>query len=376
MCGGADGGVMPAVLSMNFARPILSEIHPYVPGKPISEVAREYGITDIVKLASNENPLGPSPRGVEAVKRFAADLHLYPDAGGYNLRHKLAKVHDFPADGIILGNGSTEIIELICEAFLEPGWEAITGPQAFFKYRIACQIMGVRPVMVPMPDYNYDIEGIIAALDERTRLVFIANPNNPTGTFVKRDLLERLLEALPPQALLVLDEAYFDFIEHPDYPSGLDYIKAGKPVIVLRTFSKAYGLAGLRCGYAFADPGLIADMHKVREAFNCNALAQVAAEAALDDDEFLKRTVAFARRGIAEYEAKLKKLGLKVVPSVTNFVLVDLQRPAQEIFVELLKRGVIVRPMAPYDLPTCVRISVGLEEERERLYRALAEVLH
>jgi histidinol-phosphate aminotransferase len=370
-----DFALGPAVFSVNFARPILSEINPYVPGKPISEVAREYGITDIVKLASNENPLGPSPRAVEAVKRFAEDLHLYPDAGGYALRHKLSRIHDYPADGIILGNGSTEIIELICEAFLEPGWEAVTGPQAFFKYRIACQIMGVRPTMVPMPNFNYDIEGIVEVMNERTRLVFIANPNNPTGTYLNRDQVERLLEALPPQALLVLDEAYFDFIENADYPSGLDYVKAGKPVIVLRTFSKAYGLAGLRCGYALADPALIGDMHKVREAFNCNALAQVAAEAALDDGDFLARTVDFARRGVTEYEVKLKKLGLKVVPSVTNFVLVDLQRPAQGIFVELLKRGVIVRPMAPYDLPNCIRVSVGLEEEREKLYRALGEVL-
>ncbi|TKJ40071.1 histidinol-phosphate transaminase [candidate division LCP-89 bacterium B3_LCP] len=360
---------------MDLARPILSEIHPYIPGKPISEVAREYGVTDIVKLASNENPLGPAPSAIKAMKEAVASLHLYPDAGGYSLVHKLSDHHDADPRGIILGNGSTEIVELICEAFLEPGGEAITGPQAFFKYRIACQIMGVQPVMVAMPDYAYDIEAIISHINPQTRLVFIANPNNPTGTYLDKSAVDRLLEALPPEAILVLDEAYYEFVDLQNYPDGLEYVKAGKRVIVLRTFSKAYGLAGIRCGYAFAHPDLIASMHKVREAFNCNALAQVAAEAALDDVNYLADTMRNNRQGLNQLETGLTKLGLEVVPSITNFVLANFNHSCDEIFVELLKRGVIIRPMGPYELPTCCRVSVGMPDEHEKLFGALGEVL-
>jgi histidinol-phosphate aminotransferase len=360
---------------MSFERPILAEIHPYVPGKPISEVAREYGIEDIVKLASNENPLGPSPKALEALKEAAAGLNFYPDAGGYSLRQKLSQLYDYPADSIILGNGSTEIVELICEAFLEPGLEAITGPQAFFKYRIACQIMGVRPTMIPMPDYSYDVDAIIAAMHSKTRLVFIANPNNPTGTYLAKTGIERIIDALPPEAMLVVDEAYYEFVDLPDYPDGLRYVKAGKRVIVLRTFSKAYGLAGIRCGYAFAAPEVVAAMHKVREAFNCNSLAQVAAEAALSDTDFLTKTREVNQKGMQQLERGLKELNLSYVPSVTNFFLVDFKRPGRELFVELLKRGVIIRPMAPYGLPTHMRISMGMPKEQEKFFRALAEVL-
>jgi histidinol-phosphate aminotransferase len=360
---------------MNIARPILEEIHPYIPGKPISEVAREYGVNDIVKLASNENPLGPSPKALEAMLEAASSIHLYPDAGGYTLVQKLSELNDHDPAGILLGNGSTEIVEIICEAFLEPGLEAITGPQAFFKYRIACQIMGVRPLMIPMPQYTYDVDAIIAAMTPETRLVFIANPNNPTGTYLKSADVERIIGELPPQALLVLDEAYFDFVDLPDYPNGLEYVKAGQPVIVLRTFSKAYGLAGIRCGYALTQPAIAASMHKVREAFNCNALAQIAAEAALDDGEFLDRTNANNRSGLGELQNRLTTMGLYVIPSITNFVLVDFKRSCKTIFVELLKRGVIVRPMEPYELPTCCRISVGLPEEHKKLFAALQEIM-
>ncbi|HDH58291.1 MAG TPA: histidinol-phosphate transaminase [Bacteroidetes bacterium] len=360
---------------MDLARPILSEIRPYVPGKPISEVAREYGVDDIVKLASNENPLGPSPLAMEALKEAISSLNLYPDAGSFSLRGKLSRLHDYPADGIILGNGSAEIVELICEAFLEPGRQAITGPQAFFKYRIACQIMGVRPIMVPMPDYRYDVDAIIDAVNKDTRLVFIANPNNPTGTYLNKTEIERILEALPPEGILVLDEAYFEFIDLPDYPNGLDYVKSGRRVIVLRTFSKAYGLAGIRCGYAFTLPHIAAAMQKVREAFNCSSLAQIAAEAALDDQKFLDKTLENNRRGMRELENGLKNLGLDVVPSVTNFFLVNLKQPCDRVFIELLKRGVIIRPMGPYELPNCARISVGLPDHHTRLFTALREVI-
>lgn len=360
---------------MSLARPILSEIKPYVPGKPISEVAREFGISEIIKLASNENPRGPSPRAVEAIQQFAPMLNLYPDAGGFTLRQKLSRLHDSPPESIVLGNGSTEIVELICEAFLEPGRQAITGPQAFFKYRLACQIMGVRPVMVPMPDYRYNVDEILEAVDPDTRLIFIANPNNPTGTYLSRDEVDKLLNGLPPEGILILDEAYFEFVEESDYPNGLDYVKAGQPVIVLRTFSKAYGLAGVRCGYALTRPEIAASMNKVREAFNCSSLAQVAAEAALDDRDFLTETLQGNRKGLVELRQGLEDLGLEVVPSVTNFLLVDFKRPIDQVFIKLLKRGVIIRPMVSYDLPTCARISVGFPEQHQKLFAALDEVL-
>lgn len=360
---------------MSFERPILAEIHPYIPGKPISEVAREYGVKDIVKLASNENPLGPSPKALDALRNAAASINLYPDAGGYLLRQKLSQLYDYSADSIILGNGSTEIVELICEAFLEPGLEAITGPQAFFKYRIGCQIMGVQPTMIPMPNYTYDAQAIIAAINPKTRLVFIANPNNPTGTYLAKPEIDRIIDALPPDAMLVLDEAYYEFVDLPDYPDGLRYVKDGKRVIVLRTFSKAYGLAGIRCGYALAAPQVVNAMHKVREAFNCNSLAQVAAAAALGDTEFLAETLEVTRQGMRQLEEGFGELDLFYVPSVTNFFLVDFKRPGKELFEELLKRGVIIRPMALYGLPTHMRISTGLPREHEKLFGALRQVL-
>jgi histidinol-phosphate aminotransferase len=359
----------------DLARPILSKIQPYIPGKPISEVAREFGVQDIVKLASNENPLGPSPKALEAMSRLLSEIHLYPDGGCYFLRCKLAQVYDFPAEGIVLGNGSTEIVELICEAYLEPGREAITGPQAFFKYQIGCQIMGVQPVMVPMPGYRYDVDAILKAVNSRTRLVFIANPNNPTGTYLNRTEIERLIDGLPRGVILVLDEAYHEFVNLPDFPDGLDYVRAGLPVIVLRTFSKAYGLAGLRCGYALTQSRIAADLHKVREVFNCNCLAQTAATAALDDLDFLRATLEVNRRGLAELMARLPDFGLKVVPSVANFVLVDFQRPIDPVFTALLQHGLIVRPMGPYLMPTCARISVGLPEHHQKLFAALQEIL-
>jgi histidinol-phosphate aminotransferase len=365
---------MKPVIS-ELARSILESIEPYIPGKPISEVAREFGVTDIIKLASNENPAGPSPKAIAAVQAALAEVHLYPDGAAYTLRQKLSARFDYPADGILIGNGSVEIMELVCEAFLEPGLEAITGPQAFFKYRIACQIMGVQPVMIPMPNYNYDVDAIIKAITPKTRLVFIANPNNPTGTYLPKAQVDRLIGALPPRALLVLDEAYFEFADKPDYPNGLDYVRQGKRVVATRTFSKAYGLAGLRCGYAFAAPEIVAAMHKVREVFNCNSLAQVAGEAALDDVEFLQATLKNNRIGLGDLKSGLTKLGLKTVPSAANFILTDFGRPIGPIFTELLKRGVIVRPMGPYDLPSCARISVGFKEHHQKLFQALSQIL-
>ncbi|HEX7343132.1 MAG TPA: histidinol-phosphate transaminase [bacterium] len=359
----------------DLARPILAVIQPYIPGKPISEVAREFGVTDVVKLASNENPLGPSPKAVRAMQEAIGQVQLYPDGNAYYLRRRLAEYHDLPMESILLGNGSVEIVEIIAEAYLEPGRQAVTGPQAFFKYRIACQMMGVRPIMVPMPEFQYDIEAMIRALTPRTKVVFIANPNNPTGWYLGRRDVERLLGALPQGAILVLDQAYFEYVQQPDYPDGLQYVKAGAPVIVLRSFSKVYGLAGVRCGYALTRPDIAADLQKVREVFNCNSLAQAAALASLDDGDYLGKSIENNRQRLQDLDKGLNKLGLKALPSVCNFILVDFGKPIGPIFQELLKRGVIIRPMEPYDLPTCARVSVGLPEQHQKLFSALREIL-
>ena len=357
------------------ARPILAEIEPYIPGKPISEVAREFGLTDVVKLASNENPLGASPKAVCAMQEAIGQIQLYPDGNSYYLRRRLAEYHDLPIESTLLGNGSVEIVEIIAEAYLEPGREAVTGPQAFFKYRIACQLMGIRPIMVPMPNYQYDVEAMIQALTPRTKLVFIANPNNPTGWYLGRRDVERLLGALPQGAILILDQAYFEYVQQPDYPDGLQYVKAGAPVIVLRSFSKVYGLAGVRCGYALTRPDIAAHLQKVREVFNCNSLAQAAALASLDDGDYLHKSIENNHIGRKDLESGLKRLGLKTLPSVCNFILVDFGKPIEPIFKELLKCGVIIRPMEPYDLPTCARISVGLPGQHQKLFGALREIL-
>lgn len=360
-------------------RPRVREIVPYEPGKPIEEVVREFGVTDVVKLASNENPLGPSPKARAAAARALDTVHLYPDAAAWALREALAARLGIPSDHLLPGNGTAEIIEIVTEAFLGPGDIAVTGDQAFFKYRIAVQIMDGRLESLPMPDMAYDIDAIVDRLrptrGPAAKVVFLANPNNPTGLPVSRSDVDRIVAALGPDQLLVLDEAYYEFIERDDYPQSLDYIRQGANVVVLRTFSKAYGLAGLRVGFAVARPDVLRAMWKVKEAFNTNAVAQAAALAALDDEDHLRATLALNGAGKARLYDFCDDLGLRFWRSETNFVLVDLAREAQPVFDALLRRGVIVRPLRGYLLPTCIRVSVGTPREMERFERALTEVL-
>ncbi|MBU1706320.1 histidinol-phosphate transaminase [bacterium] len=356
-------------------RMALRDIRPYEPGRPISEVQREFGLERVVKLASNENPLGPSPLAMEAVQRELTQLHRYPDAGGFELRRKLGDHLDVNMSNVILGNGSTEIVEILCEAFLDPGDESITSEQAFFKYVIAIRWMGGVPVLAPMKNFTFDLDAIYERITNRTKLIFIANPNNPTGTCVSDKDIARFIEKLPDHVITILDEAYYEFLEANERPDTLRYVREERNVVVLRTFSKAYGIAGLRIGYGIAPEHLLEEMNIVREAFNTSHLAQAAAYDALDDVEFLKRTREHNRESKRMVLEKLDKLGIEYTPTSTNFVLIHLDHPAIDIFKSLLVRGVIVRPMRGYGLPNSLRITFGKFEENELLFKHLEAVL-
>ena len=357
------------------SRTVLEHISPYQPGKPIDEVKRELGLTKVIKLASNENPLGPAPSALAALRERLNEINLYPDGAGYELKRVLSEHTGFSPGEIILGNGSTEIVELACEAFLDSGFKAVTGWPAFFKYRIAIRIMGGIPVEVPLTDYTHDLEAMYEAIDNDTRLVFVADPNNPTGTMVPPEQLEEFIIRVPDKVVVIIDQAYHEYIPSEMRLDVGKLIRMGRNLIVLRTFSKVYGLAGLRIGYGFARPELVVAMDKVREAFNCNSLGQIAATAALNDVDFVKKALDLNRRGLDTFYKGFDKLGLSYVPSMTNFVLVDVERDITEVFQELLKRGVIVRPMKGYQLHNHFRASTGLPDDNEYFIEKLAEVL-
>ncbi len=363
---------------MDWATRVRKAVHrlkPYVPGKPIEEVQRELGLTEVVKLASNENPLGPSPKGMEAAMRALAEAHRYPDDSYYRLRQKIAAVYNVPPDWVLLGRGSDEILLHIVQTFVEPGDEVVFSTPSFVMYDILTTLMDGQSVKVPLRDYVHDVAGLLAAITERTKLVFVDNPNNPTGTILRERAVRALLDELPEGVIVVLDEAYAEFVEAKDYPQSLKFVREGYPVIVLRTFSKAYGLAGLRVGYGFARSEFTQHLFKVREPFNVSSIAAAAAEAALDDREFLKRVLQTVWTGKRLMYRMLEKLGLRYVPTEANFVLIDVQRPAHEVADALLRKGVIVRPCEPFGLPTHLRVDVGTPETVERFAAALKEVL-
>ncbi len=356
-------------------RPAIEKIRPYVPGKPIEEVERELGVGRVIKLASNENPLGPSPAAMDAISRFTPGIHRYPDAAGYYLRRKLSDRLGVADDCIVLGNGSVEIMEQIAAAYLDPSDGTVIGWPSFFKYVIVSQIMGGTMTRVPMIDMRYDLPALADAVGPGTRLVFIANPNNPTGTMVTADEAASFLDSIPEGVVVVFDEAYYEYIERDDYPDTMAYMREGRNVIILRTFSKIYGLAGLRIGYGIARPDIIASLNRVRETFNTNSLAQVAAFHALDDREHVEKTLRQNREERARLMRELSGLGLDPTPSVTNFLLTDMGRDATDLYSNLLREGVIIRPMKMYDLPNAMRITVGTAGENDRLLEGLAKVL-
>ena len=357
-----------------FANQFVCDLVAYEPGKPIEETARELGLDPetIVKLASNENPLGPAPAAIEAMKSEAAGVHIYPDGGGYKLRQALADHHGLGLENVVLGNGSNEIIELLCHCFLNPKAELIAAEHAFVVYKLMATLFGAKYVEVADPDFIHDLEGMADAITEDTRLVFIANPNNPTGTMVNQEALDRFMDRLPDHVAAVLDEAYYEFLD--DAPDTVKYVREGRNVCVLRTFSKAYGLAGLRIGYGLASPQVAAILQKARQPFNANSMAQAAALAAMNDSEHVAKTMQTNREGLAYYEQAFAARGLEYVPSAANFVLVKVG-DGDDLFAKMLRKGVIVRAMSGYKLPEWVRISIGTMPENERCIEVLDEVL-
>jgi histidinol-phosphate aminotransferase len=341
-------------------------MRPYLPGKPISEVRRELGLHNIVKLASNENPFGPSPKAVDAVREAAKEMHLYPDGAAYDLKAALSSHFNLPVDQITMGNGSDELIHLLGLVFLgSPDDQVIVGDPSFIRYDAAANLAPAELIKVPLDsDYRHDLSAMAKQVTDRTKLVFIANPNNPTGTIVRRSELDRFLDDLPEDTVTVLDEAYFEFAAHvPDYPNSLEYIARGRNVVGLRTFSKTYGLAGIRVGYAFSQPSVADAIERARAPFNVNSLAQVAAVAALTDSEHIERTVRNNRLGVDRLTAALTEAGAKVCESYGNFVFADLGRPSAPLVQELLQQGVIVRGGEMFGTPNCIRVSVGTESE-------------
>jgi histidinol-phosphate aminotransferase len=347
---------------------------PYPPGKPIEELERELGIQGSIKLASNENPLGPSPKAVAAMQAALAGLHRYPDGSGYYLRNKLAAKFGFPADWFMLGTGSNEIIELLLRTFLGAGEEVLTSKTSFAVYAIITQAVGGKITEVPMQNLRFDLAAIAAAITPRTKLIFLTNPNNPTGTYYTQAEFDAFLTKVPPDCLVAVDEAYFEFVGAADFPNGLDYVREHENVIVLRTFSKIYGLAGVRLGFGVAHPRIVDFVNRVRQPFNVNLLAQVAGVAALDDDEFVKRSQDSNRAGLAYLYAELTRLGYEYVPTVTNFFLIRGKAPGRKIYDGLLRLGVIVRPLENYGLPAYFRVTVGTPAENERFIRALETI--
>ncbi len=353
----------------------VKNLTPYVPGKPVEELERELGIRDAIKIASNENSLGPSPLAMDAVVKALGKINRYPDGDAYYLKNKLAKRLDVKPENLIFGNGSNEIIEIVARTFMKPGDEAVLGEFAFIVFPIVTQAVGARAVISPMPELTHDLRDMFKRITPKTKAVFIANPNNPTGTMVRRDEFEWFLERVPNDIIVVVDEAYFDYVDDLEYPNSLDYHSLEKSIITVRTFSKIYGLAGLRLGFGVSSEEIISYMSRVREPFNVNSLAQIAAMAALDDEEHVRRSKEVNREGLKYLARELKKLDLSFSPSFANFILVDLGANPIPVYNALLREGVIVRPVINYGLKTHIRVTVGLPEENERFIGAVKKVL-
>jgi histidinol-phosphate aminotransferase len=356
----------------------IETLTPYVPGKPIEETEREYGITGAIKLASNENPLGPSPKAIKALSDALTKLHLYPDASSFYLKRKLADHLGVTPDELVLGSGSNEVIELLIRTFMGEEDEALLCKGSFVMYKVALHAHNRRFVEVPMKGYHYDLDAMAERIGPRTRMVFMANPDNPTGTWFGKGAFERFLDKARqanPDMLLVMDEAYFEYATAPDYPDSMKYRADHPNMVTLRTFSKIYGLAGLRLGYGVLDARLAGYMNRSRMPFNVTSLAQIGGMAALDDQGFVLETRELNAHGLEFVTGALRSAGLEVLPSQTNFVFVDFKRPAAPLYEAMLRRGIIVRPVPNYGFPTALRITIGTRAENERLLEVVHQVL-
>lgn len=351
--------------------PWIDDVKRYVPGKPIEEVRRELGIDEPAKLASNENCLGPSPAAVEAATRELSQVHLYPESQCYYLRRDLADRLKVPTESLIFGNGSHDLLDIAVRTFVFPDEEVLTADVTFVAYTLAAQTNGRKLVQIPVEDMTYDLESMADAINDKTKLILLANPNNPTGTIVRRAAFDAFLERVPKDVVLVVDEAYFEYVDDPEYPNSLQYHDGERRIITTRTFSKIYGLAGLRVGYAISSPELIEAMDKVRLVFNVSRVGQAAARAALGDHDHVERSRETAKAGLEYLYKQLEQRDIKHWKSHTNFVFIDFGRPAREVYDALLTKGVIVRPLPG---PYC-RVTVGLPDENRRFIEALDEVL-
>ncbi|MFP1684494.1 histidinol-phosphate transaminase [Alloalcanivorax sp. C16-1] len=353
----------------------VQRLRPYQPGKPIEELQRELGIRDVIKLASNENPLGPSHRALDAARHALDQIHLYPDGAGYSLKAALAERLGVGADQLVLGNGSNDVLELIARAYLQPGDEAVYSEYAFAIYPLVTLACSARPVEVESHLFGHDLAAMAEAITERTRVVFLANPNNPTGTWFNDHALDAFLARVPERVLVVLDEAYFEYVEESHYPDGLRRLTRYPNLIVARTFSKIHGLAGLRVGYGVAHPQVADVLNRVRQPFNVNIPALAAAEAALDDVDHIENSKSENTAGLVQLAEGLAALNLEQIPSVANFVAFDCGGDAQPVYEALLREGVIVRPLGGYGMPRHLRVTAGTARDNERFLAALSKVL-
>ncbi|MGE5807791.1 MAG: histidinol-phosphate transaminase [Nitrospirota bacterium] len=346
-------------------------ISPYVPGKPIEELERELGITGSIKLASNENPLGPSPKAVAALKKVVEGINRYPDGSGFYLSQALAKTYGVDISQVILGNGSNELIELVVRTFVQPGDEIVSADPSFVVYKMITQAACGANVIVPCRELCHDLDAMAGAITPKTKIVFIANPNNPTGTMNTRAEMDRFMSRVPDHVIVAVDEAYFEYVTHAEYPDSLDYLREGKNVLALRTFSKIYGLAGLRIGYGITKPEIAEFMNKVRQPFNTNSLAQAAALAALSDRKHVEKSIAINNEGKQYLYQSFQRLGVRYIPTEANFILFETAIDAKDVYAALLKQGVIIRPMGGKRL----RVTIGLPEENKRFVAELEKIV-
>jgi len=354
----------------------IQNLVPYVPGKPVEELERELGIKDAIKIASNENPLGPSPKAIESLYDLLGGINRYPDGDCFYLREKLSRKLSVSKNNLIFGNGSNEVIEIAARTFMKIGDEAIMGEYAFIVYPLVTIALGGVPVMSPMPGMIHDLNDIYRRITSKTKMIFLANPNNPTGTIVQKKELEWFIKEVPEDIMIVVDEAYFEYVDDDHYPNSLDYHTIRKSIITVRTFSKIYGLAGLRLGYGISNIDVVSYMNRIREPFNVNSLAQQAALSALDDKEHVDKTIQINRSGMDYLQQNLSQLGIKYYKSYTNFILLDLGYDPIPLYNDLLQKGLIVRPVKGYGLNTHLRVSIGLDEDNRCFVKALTESIN
>ena len=363
------------VKAKHLARKGILDLKPYIPGKPIEEVQRELGLTEVVKLASNETSVGPSPLALEAIRKELGYSNLYPEGSSRLLREKLAERLNVDEDFIIVGNGADNVIDLTGMAFINGGDEVVTSEITFPAYETITRIMGGEFIACKLKDFTFDLKAITEKVTGKTKMIYLCNPNNPTGTIVKRDAVEKMMSKIPENVIVVFDEAYYDYVEDEEYPDSLSYVLKGRNVIILRTFSKIAGIAGLRVGYGIARPELIGYLRRVISPFPTNRLAQVGALASLDDNEHYERVLQSNREGKQYLYGELEKLNIFYVPTETNFIFIDLKEDSQSFYEECLKRGVIIRPGKTWGYPNCIRLTIGTQYENEKFIQALKEII-